>query len=259
LQKSEKSEKNCDPIGIELGSIGYSKPNHCASQVNSFTTLLCIFLYITTRLYNSQPRTHRPPSPHQIIFFHLVTLPPPHPQPAVSSLRRTTDPPLPPMRSEEDSRKRSEHARRQVRDARGRFCSAGEDAPRASAIRRIPSSAKRKPETSAIPRIPSSAKRKPEASAIPSTADTAPEASARRDRSTSERVLRACRRREIRSGSGSGVATKKKSRSRSSRRTLRDDTGPSFVISCSSEESSGDESAPEKVNFCDELSTLLIC
>jgi hypothetical protein len=63
---------------------------------------------------------------------------------------------------------------------------------------------------------------------------------------------------EIRSSSGSGVAAKKKSRSRSSRRIPRD-AGPSFVITCSSEESSGDESAPVKVNFCDELSTLLIC
>jgi hypothetical protein len=113
------------------------------------------------------------------------------------------------MRSEEDSRKRSEHARRQVRDAPGRFCSAGEDAPRASAIRRIPSSAKRKPEASAIRRIPSSAKRKPEASTIPSAADIVPEASAHRDRSASEHALRACKRREIRSGSGSGVAARK--------------------------------------------------
>jgi hypothetical protein len=129
-------------------------------------------------------------------------------QPAVSSLRRIPDPPLPAMRLEEDNCKRSEHARRQVRDARGRFCSADEDAPRANAFRRIPSSAKRKPEASAIRRIPSSAKRKPEASAIPSAADTAPEASACWDRSASERALRACRRQESRSGSGSGVAAK---------------------------------------------------
>jgi hypothetical protein len=150
------------------------------------------------------------------------------------------------MRSEEDNRKRSEHhAVWQDRDARGRFCSAKRK-PAA------PSSAKRKAAA------PSSAKRK---AAAPSAADTAPEASARRDRSASERALRTFRRREIRSGSGSGsgVAAKKKSRSRSSRRIPRDAAGPSFVITCSSEESSGEESAPEKVNFCDALSTLLIC
>jgi hypothetical protein len=162
------------------------------------------------------------------------------------------------MRSEEDNRKRSEHhAVWQDRDARGRFCSAKRKPAAPSSAKRkaaAPSSAKRKAAA------PSAADTAPEASAIPSAADTAPEASARRDRSASERALRTFRRREIRSGSGSGsgVAAKKKSRSRSSRRIPRDAAGPSFVITCSSEESSGEESAPEKVNFCDALSTLLI-
>jgi hypothetical protein len=96
------------------------------------------------------------------------------------------------MRSLEDSRKRSKQARRQERDAFGRFCSAAEPAPVTSA-RWEKLSAVRAPESRARGEK-RSAVHTPEASTgggIAFAADHGAEASAARDRSNAQHSLRA--------------------------------------------------------------------
>jgi hypothetical protein len=122
------------------------------------------------------------------------------------------------MRSPEDSRKRSEQAQRQERDAFGRFCSAVEPAPATSA-RREKRPAIHAPEASARWEK-HSAVRAPEVSVggeISFAADRGAEASTVRDRSNAECLLRAIVHREKKGlkkrtipCSGSGVVVKQK-------------------------------------------------
>jgi hypothetical protein len=138
------------------------------------------------------------------------------------------------MRSPEDSRKRSEQARRQEQDAFGRFCSAIEPAPATSA-RREKRSAVRAPEASA-------------GRGISFAAHHEAEASAARDRSNAERSLRATVRREkkgcLKKGtiprSGSGVVAKQK------KTTIK-------LVTSSSEDSSSDESSREEASPGEQL------
>jgi hypothetical protein len=121
------------------------------------------------------------------------------------------------MGSQENSRKRSEHARRQKRDAYRRFSSAAEPVPEAGARRekKKRSTAVRAPEASARQEKHSAAVRAP----VLSTA-------------AAERSMRASDRREkkLRSGSGSGVVAKQK-------KTIN------LMTSTSDESSSSDKSA----------------
>jgi hypothetical protein len=166
---------------------------------------------------------------------------------------------------------RSEHARRQQRDARGRFASAVAHAPEATAALGIPSAVDPTPEATAALGIPSAVDPTPEATAalgIPSAVDPTPEAiagggihspanraaeaSARRSLSATERALRASARREVRSGSGSGVVAKKKFCLHSGSNARRDVLGKKVIIELNSSssdedtnESSSDESGSE--------------
>jgi hypothetical protein len=110
------------------------------------------------------------------------------------------------MESSEDSRKRSEHARQQKRDAYRRFSSAAEPVPEAGARRdkKKRSTTVRAPEASARQQKRSAAILEPEASACQekrSTAVCGPVLST----AAAERSMRASERREkkLRSGSGS--------------------------------------------------------
>jgi hypothetical protein len=139
------------------------------------------------------------------------------------------------MGSQENSRKRSEHARRQKRDAYRRFSSAAEPVPEAGARRekKKRSTAVRAPEASARQEKRSTAVRAPEASARQekrSAAVRAPVLST----AAAERSMRASDRREKKlrsgSGSGSGVVAKQK-------KTI------GLTTSSGDESSSSDESA----------------
>jgi hypothetical protein len=137
------------------------------------------------------------------------------------------------MGSPEDNRKRSEHARRQKRDAYERFSSAAEPVPEAGACR------EKKKRSTTVRELEASARQEKRSTAI-----HALEASTRQEkRSTAvcalvlstaaaERSMRASDRREkkLRSGSGSGVVAKQK-------KTI------DLTTSSNDESSSSDESA----------------
>jgi hypothetical protein len=115
------------------------------------------------------------------------------------------------MGSPEDSQKRSEHARRQKRDAYGRFSSTAEPVPEADARR------EKKKRSTAVRALEANARQEKR-----STTVRASEASARQEKcsaamrapvlstAAAERSMRASDRREKKLCSGSGVVAKQK-------------------------------------------------
>jgi hypothetical protein len=159
------------PLGLEPMTSGlwHTKTYHCATQVNSFARHLVFYLLLSSliaRFYlNQSAAPLRFPRSIRRARSNLARSATP---PTRRSHHHTPNPPLPPsMGSPEDSRKRSEHARRQKCDAYGRFSSAAEPVQEAGARRekKKRSIAVRAPEASARQEKRSTAVRAPEASA----------------------------------------------------------------------------------------------